>query len=216
MKIFAERFAKVTSGESTKMISSRIGLPACYIIALMCGENNPTCNDLCIIAKTYGVTTDYLLGRTEEKEPAQAEAGQAQKMIPIATTNNIAQSEEVVKIKSRIVETVDFLKLIPLLIEFAQQHFKNIRVIDQIGNDIAVLFNTKYLGIVPNDKPGRISLWSDIVKHHEQLQEVRAIEDFSGEDVTVEQGNTKKAVVVNDVITVINAMSKLYMTVTVA
>lgn len=93
---------------------------------------------------------------------------------------------------------------------------QTIRVIDQIGNDIAVLFNTKYLGIVPNDKPGRTSLWADIVKHHEQLQEVRAIEDFSDKDVTVEQGNSKKAVVVNDVITVINAMSKLYMTVTVA
>ena len=93
---------------------------------------------------------------------------------------------------------------------------QTVRVCDQIGNDIAVLFNTKYLGIVPNDKPGRTSLWADIVKHHEQLQEVRAIEDFSDEDVTVEQGNSKKAVVVNDVITVINAMSKLYMTVTVA
>ena len=93
---------------------------------------------------------------------------------------------------------------------------QTVRVCDQIGNDIAVLFNTKYLGIVPNDKPGRTSLWADIVKHHEQLQEVRAIEDFSDEDVTVEQGNSKKAVVVNDVITVINAMSKLYMTVTVS
>ena len=93
---------------------------------------------------------------------------------------------------------------------------QTIRVCDQIGNDIAVLFNTKYLGIVPNDKPGRMSLWADIVKHHEQLQEIRAIEDFSDGDVTVEQGDSKKAVVVNDVITVINAMSKLYMTVTVS
>lgn len=93
---------------------------------------------------------------------------------------------------------------------------QTIRVIDQIGNDIAVLFNTKYLGVVPNDNAGRVSLWSDIVKHHEQLQEIRAIEDFKGTDVTVEQGNTKKSVVVNDYVTVVNAMDKLYMTVTVA
>ena len=93
---------------------------------------------------------------------------------------------------------------------------QTIRVIDQIGNDIAVLFNTKYLGIVPNDAAGRISLWSDIVKHHEQLAEIRAIEDFSDDDVTVEQGSTKKSVVVTDAVTVVNAMSKLYMTVTVA
>lgn len=93
---------------------------------------------------------------------------------------------------------------------------QTVRVMDQIANDIAVLFNTKYLGVVPNDAAGRISLWSDIVKHHEQLQEIRAIENFSDSDVTVEQGNAKKSVVVNDLVTVVNAMSKLYMTVTVA
>ena len=93
---------------------------------------------------------------------------------------------------------------------------QTIRVIDQIANDIAVLFNTKYLGVVPNDAAGRISLWTDIVKHHEQMQDIRAIEDFSDEDVTVSQGNTKKAVVVNDAVTVVNAMAKLYMTVTIA
>lgn len=93
---------------------------------------------------------------------------------------------------------------------------QTVRVMDQIANDIAVLFNTKYLGVVPNDAAGRISLWSDIVKHHEQLQEIRAIENFSDSDVTVDQGNTKKSVVVTDLVTVVNAMSKLYMTVTVA
>ena len=96
------------------------------------------------------------------------------------------------------------------------QENQTVRVIDQIGNDIAVLFNTKYLGVVPNDAAGRISLWSDIVKHHEQLQEIRAIENFSDADVTVELGSSKKSVVVKDLVTVVNAMSKLYMTVTVA
>lgn len=97
--------------------------------------------------------------------------------------------------------------------------FKNnqtIRVADQIANDIAVLFNTKYLGNVPNNESGRISLWTDIVKHHTQLQDIGAIEDFADEDVTVEAGNTKASVVINDVVTIINAMSQLYMTVKIA
>ncbi|MDE3615130.1 phage tail sheath subtilisin-like domain-containing protein, partial [Clostridioides difficile] len=34
---------------------------------------------------------------------------------------------------------------------------QSVRVLDQIANDIATLFNTKYLGEVPNDKSGRIS-----------------------------------------------------------
>ncbi len=93
---------------------------------------------------------------------------------------------------------------------------QTVRVMDQIANDIAVIFNTKYLGVVPNDKAGRVSLWSDIVKHHQQLQDIRAIEDFDPEDVTVEQGDTKKSVVVTDYVTAVNAMSKLYMTVTIA
>lgn len=93
---------------------------------------------------------------------------------------------------------------------------QTVRVMDQIANDIAVLFSSKYLGVVPNDAAGRVSLWSDIVKHHEQLQEIRAIENFSDSDVKVEQGETKKSVVVTDLVTVVNAMSKLYMMVTVA
>ncbi len=93
---------------------------------------------------------------------------------------------------------------------------QTIRVIDQIGNDIAVLFNTKYLGVVPNDAAGRISLWSDIVAHHREMERIRAIENFSDSDVSVAQGETKKSVVVTDLITVVNTMGKLYMVVSVA
>ena len=92
---------------------------------------------------------------------------------------------------------------------------QTIRVLDQIGNDIAVVFNTKYLGKVPNDNAGRISLWNDIVKHHEQLQTIRAIENFESSNVTVEQGDTKKSVLVTDYVTPVNAMERLYMTVIV-
>lgn len=112
----------------------------------------------------------------------------------------------------------DINSLVTVIVEKGEIFKENqtIRVIDQLANDIAVLFNTSYLGIVPNDAAGRISLWSDIVKHHEQLQEIRAIENFKGEDITVEQGNTKRSVLVRDLITVVNAMAQLYMVVTVA
>lgn len=93
---------------------------------------------------------------------------------------------------------------------------QTVRVMDQIANDIAVLFRTKYLGIVPNDAAGRVSLWSDLVAHHRQLEQIRAIENFSNSDIVVEQGDSKKSVVVHDFVTVVNAMSKLYMTITVA
>lgn len=93
---------------------------------------------------------------------------------------------------------------------------QTIRVIDQLGNDDAVLFNTKYLGVVPNNAAGRTSLWSDLVKLRQGLQDLGAIEDFTDSDVSIEQGESKKSVVVTSAITVVNAMDKLYMTVTVA
>ena len=92
---------------------------------------------------------------------------------------------------------------------------QTMRVIDQIANDIAKLFNTKYLGKIPNNASGRVSLWADIVSHHRQLEEIEAIENFDSSLLTVEQGSTKKAVVVNDAITPVNAMAILYMTVVV-
>ena len=96
--------------------------------------------------------------------------------------------------------------------------FKNnqtIRVIDQIGNDIAAEFNTKFLGIIPNNDSGRISFRTSIVKYCQELERLQAIEDFDPENVKVSQGETKKAVVVDLAVTVVNCMRQLYMTVNV-
>lgn len=95
------------------------------------------------------------------------------------------------------------------------QSNQTIRVADQIATDIAGIFASKYLGSVPNDAAGRASLFTDIIKHHEQLQNVRAIENFDAKDVKVSIGADKKSVVVQDAIMVTNAMSKLYMNISV-
>ncbi len=93
---------------------------------------------------------------------------------------------------------------------------QTIRVVDQFANDIADTFNTKYLGVVPNNESGRISLWSDVVKLLQQLQDISAIQNFEDSDVTVAEGDTKKSVLVNVSMEVVNAMDKMYMTVTVS
>lgn len=94
------------------------------------------------------------------------------------------------------------------------QSNQTIRVCDQIANDTAVLFATKYLGTVPNDASGRASLWGDITKLIQSLNDIRAVENFDPEIVTCEQGDTKKAVlcIVNG-LNVVNAMAQLYMSV---
>lgn len=94
------------------------------------------------------------------------------------------------------------------------QSNQTIRVCDQIANDVAVLFGSKYLGIVPNGASGRASLQGDICKLIQQLDDIRAVEDFDPEIVTCEQGDSKKAVlcVVNG-LNIVNAMGQLYMSV---
>lgn len=115
----------------------------------------------------------------------------------------------------RLLEDINSLKTVTV---DKGDDFKNnqtIRVIDQIANDIAKLFNTKYLGRIPNNASGRVSLWGDIVAHHRSLESINAIENFDATQLRVEQGASKKSVVVTDVIQVANCMTQLYMTVIV-
>lgn len=93
---------------------------------------------------------------------------------------------------------------------------KTVRVCDQLGNDIATLFNEKYMGKIPNDASGRVSLWNDVVDLHNALSRIRAIENFDSESITVEQGDKKSAVVITDAITVTGTMEQLYMTVKIS
>jgi hypothetical protein len=88
-----------------------------------------------------------------------------------------------------------------------------IRILDQIGNDIAVLFNTRYLGKIQNNEAGRVSFWNDMVVYNKELETLNAIEGFESTDVTVEAGNDKRSVVVTNAVQPVAAMEKLYMTV---
>ena len=87
---------------------------------------------------------------------------------------------------------------------------QTIRIIDTYADAVANVFGAKYMGKVPNDEAGRISLWADIVKILEQLEELRAIENFDKEAVKVLQGDTKKAVLTKANFEVVNAMVRLY------
>lgn len=91
-----------------------------------------------------------------------------------------------------------------------------VRVLDQDAIDTAHLFNNRYLGKVPNDQAGRISLWSDIVAKDREMQRLRAIQDYNPDETTVAQGTSKKSVVVNKKITPVVAMTQLYVTTVVA
>ncbi len=92
---------------------------------------------------------------------------------------------------------------------------QTIRILDQIATDVASIFNSKYIGKIPNNEAGRTSLWNDVVTLFKEYQTLQAIEDFEDADVTIEIGNDKKSVAITSSVQVINAMEKLYMTVIV-
>lgn len=92
-----------------------------------------------------------------------------------------------------------------------------IRVLDQIATDIARLFNKTYLGKEPNDPDGRIAFWGDLVTYHKEMQRVRAIQNFTPDDIPVPtQGESKEAVLSEYQVQPTMCMEKLYMTVVVA
>lgn len=95
------------------------------------------------------------------------------------------------------------------------QSNQTIRILDQIATDIAALFNDKYHGKIQNNASGRVSLWNDIVRHHKELEKLGAIENFAEDDVVVSAGADKKGVAIEDKVTIVNAMSQLYMTVVI-
>lgn len=143
----------------------------------------------------------------------------------VVTDKTQAELEECINngqlVFHKVYGEIRLLEDINTLVDFTEdkgedfRYNQTIRVLDQIANDISKLFNTKYIGNIPNNAAGRTSFWGDIVAHHKQLESINAIEKFDSSLLSVEQGATKKSIVVKDAITVINSMTQLYMTVVV-
>lgn len=92
-----------------------------------------------------------------------------------------------------------------------------IRVLDQHAIDIARLFNRTYLGKEPNDEEGRTALWGDIVAYEQEMQRIRAITNFSSDDVPIPtMGQSKETVLSEYAIQPVMCMEKLYMNIIIA
>lgn len=119
--------------------------------------------------------------------------------------------------EARVLEDINTLKTVS---ETRSEDFKSnqtVRLCHDAANRIALLFNTQYLGAVPNDANGRISLWNDICKIFQGYEKSRAIEGFDTGSVEVLAGEGKDAVRCRvSGLNAIRAMSKLYMDIVIA
>lgn len=116
----------------------------------------------------------------------------------------------------KVGDTVNVLSDINSLITYNVEKGKDfslnqvIRIIDTVATTTANIFSNIYLGKVQNNEDGRVSLKSQLVAMCEQLQNEGAIQGFESENITVEAGELRKAVVINMAIMPVVAMEQLY------
>jgi hypothetical protein len=92
---------------------------------------------------------------------------------------------------------------------------RTLRVMDAIGTDIRTIFEEYYLGKCANDEDGRALFREELYSYLSQLYEIRAVEQPSIEDISVVRGSTADSVIVEMAVQPVDAMEKLYMTVTI-
>ncbi|MGI6361016.1 MAG: phage tail sheath C-terminal domain-containing protein [Bacillota bacterium] len=91
-----------------------------------------------------------------------------------------------------------------------------IRTLDEVANQVALIFEKYYLGKVDNSAAGRELFSTDIINYCRSLAALGAIENLDiKEDIQVAEGGSKDSVLVTLGIWPLDSMEKLYMTVEV-
>ena len=109
----------------------------------------------------------------------------------------------------------DINSLTSVTVEKGKQFKKNrvIRALDGINNDIVTIFESNYVGKVNNNAAGRSLLRGMLVEYFNELQRLSAIQNFTPEDITVNEGTDSDAVVIDCYIQPVDSVEKMYITV---
>lgn len=91
-----------------------------------------------------------------------------------------------------------------------------IRLCNTIANDIYRQFSQNYIGVVNNNDAGRARFKAAIVGYLYQIQDAEGIQNFDPEDVEVLPGIDIDAIVVNVAFYAVDAVEKVYMSVSVS
>ena len=120
--------------------------------------------------------------------------------------------DNVVKVETDINSLVTYTQ------DIGKVYRKNrvIRLCNSIANDIYKQFSDNFIGVVDNDDAGRMQFRMAIVGYMTTLQNARAIQNFTAEDVEVLPGDDVDSIVVNVAIQAVDSVEKIYMTVTVS
>lgn len=92
---------------------------------------------------------------------------------------------------------------------------KIIRILDEIGSYVEEIWETTYMGKVPNNENGRTLFKSSIINYLTDLQNNDIVTDFDSASVEVEQGPNLDSVVASLAVKPVDSMEFLYMTINV-
>lgn len=91
-----------------------------------------------------------------------------------------------------------------------------IRVLDEVGNTVNLIWEKSYCGKLDNDADGRGVYLADLVEYGNKLQDIHAITNFLGaKDIAIDMGDDLDAVQFEWPIQPVDSMEKLYAVFTV-
>lgn len=207
--------------------------------AVMAGENAVSCDSEFVIAVKNGVLLDdgtKLIAQQATWWVGGAEAGAlynqsltyaqypgAVEANPKLTDTLAAEAVKegylcFIDTFDRVKICTDINSLTSFTVEKGQEMSKNrvIRVLMQFCNDTYEHFSNYFVGRVDNNDAGRDLLKAWIVGYLNEMQANNGIRNFDAEDVTVVAGTAIDAVVIDVAIQPVDAIEKIYVTVTVS
>lgn len=112
----------------------------------------------------------------------------------------------------------DINSLVSYTKDIGKVYHKNrvIRLCNTIANDLYTQFSDSFIGVVNNNEDGRMVLKSVICGYLMDMQGNQAIQNFTPDDVEVLPGDDIDSVVINIAIQPVDAVEKLYITITVS
>lgn len=115
----------------------------------------------------------------------------------------------------RVEEDINSLTTFTADIHEAFHKNRVMRLCNAIANDLYTEFSDNYIGVVNNNETGRGLFKSAIVSYLLTLQDSEAIQNFDADDVEVLPGQSIDSIVINLAVQPVDAVEKIYMTVTV-
>lgn len=92
---------------------------------------------------------------------------------------------------------------------------KVIRVLDAINNDIVSIFEANFIGKIQNNESGRNLLKGHLTEYMNSMQELGAVENFVPDDIVINKGTDKDAVLITLGVQPTDTVDKIYVNVEV-